>query len=80
VYFRKDPKSRGALKAPYDASHLPNAVTTSLARFSHMSDAELAHRLADVSLEASKTEAALLVLDKRVVNYSKVRVRSQFCE
>ena len=51
-----------------------------MARFSHMSDAELADRLADVSLEASKTEAALLVLDKRVVNYSKVRVRSQFCE
>ena len=71
------PIALACLKAPYDASHLPNEVTTSLARFSHMSDAELAHRLADVSLEASKTEAALLVLDQSALHpaqrYSHLR-------
>ena len=79
-YFLKDSKTRGVFKAPYDMSRLPSAVTTSLARFSSMSDQELADRLAFVSLEASTTDHALLLLNDRVGNYSKVRVRSQFCE
>jgi hypothetical protein len=55
-------------------------VTKSLARFSTLSDQQLADRLADVTMEASLTENALLVLNERVGNYSEVRVRSQFCE
>ena len=59
---------------------MPSAVTKSLARFSTLSDPQLVDRLADVSLEASLTKDALLVLNERVGNYSEVRVRSQFCE
>jgi hypothetical protein len=72
----KDSKTKGASKAPYDVTDLTDAVRTSFARFNTLTDAALAERLADVSLEAAQTEDALIALTNRVGNYTKVRVCS----